>query len=278
MKITIICTRSNKADYSASQTLIDKLVQRNVDVFEHVSERALHGDFGTYFGKRDATGFPFDSDVIVVFGGDGSIIHMASACAPYGCAVLGVNCGRLGYLADTDEVTDELADRLASGDYAVETRMMLEITAGNETRRALNDLAVRGKNASGIVEIEALCGGESLGVYRCDGMIVASPTGSTAYSLSAGGSVVDPALRCLCLTPVCAHSLTARPLILAPDKTVTLVNKNSRNGMLQAAADGSAIADLPFGASASVCVSKTEARFVRTEDHSFFDTLRKKLV
>lgn len=217
------------------------------------------------------------SDMMIVFGGDGSIIHRTAAAASYGCPVLGINKGRIGYLADADRADEKFVSRILEKRYVVEERMMLEVQSGDKGVLALNDLVVSRSEHSGVSEIEVICGSESVGLYRCDGMILATPTGSTAYSLSAGGSVVDPSLDCLCLTPVCAHSLSARPVIFHPDSVIKIVNRERGGKSLSAAFDGKMMSPLSAGEALTVRKSRTKAKLVRLFNRCFCETLRAKI-
>ena len=230
-----------------------------------------------------AQGLDHGCDAVIALGGDGFIMNTASRIARNGGAVLGVNCGHLGYLSAEETLNEHMLRQLLSGKYTVSERMMIEIEREDGERcDAVNDVTlVRSHNlpgAMGVTEIEVLCDGRSLGCYRADGMIVATPTGSTAYSLSAGGSIVDPDLQCLCLTPVCAHSLSARPMILSPERTLTLINRDRRRNPLIAAFDGANNVKLNAGEKLYVRRSERKARFILTEEGFFFDILRKKLL
>ncbi len=217
------------------------------------------------------------SDMVIVLGGDGSIIHQTAAAAPYGCPVLGVNRGRIGYLANADRIDEEFVERLLNRKYVIEERMMIEVESGGRRTYALNDVVVSRNGKAGVSEIEVECGKKSVGLYRCDGMIVATPTGSTAYSLSAGGSVVDPSLDCLCLTPVCAHSLSARPVIFHPDSVLRILNRERDGKNLLAAFDGKTVCTLAAGEAVTVRRSSIRAKLVRLFDGFFCETLRAKI-
>ena len=222
------------------------------------------------------------ADLAIAFGGDGLILRVARFAAFRGVPVLGVNCGHLGYLAALKETSSEAARRLLKGEYTVNERMMLEASLDQAEFNAINDLtltrAAEYLQHLGITEIEVLCDSNSLGCYRADGMIVSTPTGSTAYSLSSGGSVVDPDLCCLCLTPICAHSLSARPVILAPGHTLTLVNRDRSGQDLLVAADGVIESRLAVNETIRVRASDRKAKFIDFGDGFFFNTLRRKLV
>ena len=216
-------------------------------------------------------------DLVIVFGGDGSLIHTASEASEDGVPVLGVRRGHLGYLTEISDLTCETIQKLLEGDYRVEERTMLSFAGSNRAGRVLNDVVVTVDSHLTVAEIEAVCHGESLGIYRCDGLIVATPTGSTAYSLSAGGSVVDPKLDCICFTPICSHSLAGRPLIFSSDSSIELINRGRYTDPLTCYADGNAFCELKPGESILIRKSKNKARLVRFGNAAFYQTVRQKL-
>lgn len=168
------------------------------------------------------------ADAVVVLGGDGALLHAARQAAPLGVAVLGVNVGRLGFLAEVEASEfPSMLQSLVEGDFRVEERMMVEALLMREEREsgsflALNDVVVARSTFSRIARLEARAGDAVIGSFPADGLIVATPTGSTAYSLSAGGPIVHPLLDCLVITPICPHSLAARPVVIRPEETVTI--------------------------------------------------------
>ncbi|MBP3322406.1 MAG: NAD(+)/NADH kinase [Clostridia bacterium] len=267
MKIAVILGRIEQKDKCAAEQLMAYLRFRGEDA-------TLYEPF-TCKNEDDA---PYKSDLIFVLGGDGAIIHAAERAAAYGTPILGVNYGHLGYLAEMDRLDLLLIDKVLSGEYTVEERMMLKVSLEGESGYALNDLVVSRNGMAGVVEVEVFCNGRSVGNYRCDGMIVATPTGSTAYSLSAGGSVVDPSLSCFCLTPVCAHSFTARPLIFSPDSLLRIRNTDRLSRSMLCALDGCRERTLEAGQALTIEKSPYGARFVRLTDRGFYDTLREKMM
>ena len=163
-----------------------------------------------------------NADLAIVIGGDGSMLECTRLAAPAGVPVLGINMGRVGYMTELEMDELELLDKVFSGEYTLDTRSMLSVVIKSESgnvkfrAHALNEAVIANGAAARMVDIELYDGDELVTQYRADGLVIATPTGSTAYSLSAGGPIVDPKLSCLCVTPVCPHSLTARPLIF-PD-------------------------------------------------------------
>ncbi len=167
-------------------------------------------------------------NVVVVFGGDGTILRTARAAAPHGIPILGVNLGAFGFLAEVNGPEVEHAlHRLLEGDYQLDERMMLRSRVeqpGRSTQEflALNDIVVTKSGYARLLKLRTFVNGEHLATHLADGMIVATPTGSTAYSLSAGGPIVHPAVDGIVLTPICAHTLNARAVVVSGTDTVTI--------------------------------------------------------
>ena len=185
-----------------------------------------------------------EADILIALGGDGTILEVARRASQKGTPILGINLGRLGYMAELELGELDLLDHLIDGTYTLERRSMLRIellSANNELRSfcyALNDAVVSNGSVSRIVDMELFEGGNSVTTYRADGLIVATPTGSTAYSMSAGGAIVDPRVSCICVTPICPHSFIARPLIFSDDAVLELKNICAREKMLYLTVDG----------------------------------------
>jgi NAD+ kinase len=216
-------------------------------------------------------------DVVVALGGDGTMLRAAGAAARRGVPVLGVNLGRMGFLSSAESGSLGLALAvLQAGDYRIEPRRMLEGQASLEGERlvgalALNEIVVEKATPSRVIDIELSVGGEEVATYTADGFIVASSTGSTAYSLSAGGPVVEPELDVMVLTPVCAHSIRWRSIIVGPHRAVA-VRLTQGGGAL--VADGQPVAMLPDGATVSVRPHPEPLRLVRLKEDGFFSRFR----
>ena len=166
------------------------------------------------------------ADLVVTVGGDGTLISYAKKAAENGLAVVGVNAGRLGFLTDIESDNLELLEKIIKGEYKTENRMMLQVEVVENgktvsTTTALNDVIVSAADVARLADIDVLVGEDTIS-YRADGIIVSTPTGSTAYSMSAGGPIIDPAVRCFNITPICSHSLTARPIIISADDVIKI--------------------------------------------------------
>lgn len=224
-----------------------------------------------------------EADIIVVLGGDGSILEAARRAATRGTPILGINFGRLGYMAELEAGELDLLHRLFTGDYTLDRRMMLRVDllgSGGELKSfcyALNDAVVSNGSVARVIDLELSENGEVVTAYRADGLIVATPTGSTAYSMSAGGAIVDPAVPCFCVTPICPHSFAARPLIF-PDRSVLEIrNTCAREKMLYLTVDGRMSFELLRGQSVRVTRSKLETRLIRFRRNGFYRVLCRKL-
>ena len=222
-------------------------------------------------------------DAVVVLGGDGAILESARRAAPYNTPILGLNLGRLGYMAELElGELDELS-KIISGEYRLDKRSMLNIELINvngEIRKkeyALNDAVLSNGSISRVVDIELSEGGVHIANYRSDGMIVSTPTGSTAYSLSAGGAIVDPRLACLCVTPICAHSLYARPMIFPDSACLEIKNVCQREKTLFLTVDGRINYELIIGERVRITRSPLTTSFIRLKEGSFYDRLRQKM-
>jgi NAD+ kinase len=237
------------------------------------------------FAGTDARFLPQDRmlescDLVIAVGGDGSIIYAAHKAIGAGKPVLGINAGRLAFLAGLEQHELPLLRRLLTGEYTTERRMLLQariLQNGNVLHEALciNDAIFSRMGAAKLTGVQVLVNGRETCSYLGDGVIVATPTGSTAYSLSAGGPIVDPSLESLLLTPICPHSLSGRTLLFAPQTELTL--RATTDSALGLTCDG---ADpLPVPRDAEVCIrrAETSAYFIRIKTDSFIDIYHTKM-
>ena len=219
-------------------------------------------------------------DAILVFGGDGTMLRVARVVAGNDVAILGVNVGHLGFLTSVAPAAlEETLGLLGQGRFSLDERALLEATvqrsAHVSVETALNDLVLSRGAASRLIELEVAVNDEIVTRYRCDGLIVSSPTGSTAYSVSAGGSVVSPDAEVLVLTPICPHTLSIRPIVVSLASTVR-VRLCRVHGEVSLSADGQVQSALGAGDTVEVRRSRRSIRLIRPEGSSFFATLRTK--
>ena len=222
-------------------------------------------------------------DAMLTLGGDGTLLRAARLVDERAVPILGVNLGRLGFLTCCPaSQLEEALRRLAARDYVVENRMTLDArvtdSAGGDRQRwrALNDVVLHKGGFARVVAVRVEADGETIGQFSADGVVIATPTGSTAYNLSAGGPVVVPTLETILLTPVSAHTLALRPLVLPPASQVTL-RANDGPDELLVTVDGQVGCTFSAGESLVVRRSHAPVPIVRFPEHSFFSTMREKL-
>ena len=219
-------------------------------------------------------------DLLLTVGGDGTILHNVKYAVRYGKPILGVNSGRVGYLAQVEPNEIGFLSRLASEEYGIERRMLLQIQVEGdpETYLALNDVVVSKGGLSRLVDLEILGDGQPVGSYRADGLIFATPTGSTAYSLSAGGPIVDPGIDTILMTPICPHSLYARSVLLSPQVELEVCGRYVNNlDRLVVSVDGDRVRTLECDRKVRIRRAEEAAQFVQFAEKTFNGILNVKL-
>ena len=273
--VGIYWNSSKSLGLGVAERLIDMLRQRGVAV-------CLNADLNAMMGLTDCLVDRFDRcQLLIVLGGDGTILSGLDHAIENDLPILGINLGRLGFLTEleTDELDEGVIDRLLNGDYTVDTRttMMVE---GWDYRKffALNDIVItRATSSVRILSLEYEANGAMVDCISGDGLIVATATGSTAYSLSAGGPVVLPGLECFVLTPICPHTLNARPVVVSADERITVRMVDDRGGA-QAVLDGRRAIMLDRDhPEITIRRSIRQARFVRLNEKNYYGLLRSKL-
>ena len=222
-----------------------------------------------------------NADMVICFGGDGTLLHMAKAATRQGVPVLGVNIGTMGFMAELESTELSELARIANDDYTIDNRMMLDVTVQRDRDiifhdLCLNDVAITKGAVARIVHLEVKC--DDIQAMECggDGIIVATPTGSTAYSLSAGGPIVEPDAHSILITPICAHDVVSR-CIVASDKrkvSVAMTRNARRNAYLSV--DGGKALRMNMGDVAMIHKSDLCAKLVRLKDRSFYDVVNMK--
>jgi NAD+ kinase len=223
------------------------------------------------------------ADLVVVLGGDGTLLAVARAIGDRDVPILGVNLGTLGYLAEVSR--EELFPTLEAvlvGRFPVEERLRFDVAVEHEGRRvgsyiALNDAVISNTALSRMVHLETRADGAEVTTYHADGLILATPTGSTAYSLSAGGPVLLPSMQAMVLTPISAHTLTQRPLVLPPSCLVEITVTDARGGEVHLTVDGQVGRELSEGDRVAVRRSSHPARLLVPPGRNRFEVMRAKL-
>jgi NAD+ kinase len=222
-------------------------------------------------------------DLVISVGGDGTILHTARAVFPYGVPLLGINMGRLGFLADLPpgRIEEEL-DRIFAGDYVAEERCLLSyrILRGEEclhASSALNDCVLQKWNTASLIDFDTYIDDDFLLRQRGDGLIVSTPTGSTAYALAGGGPILTPGLDAILLVPICPHTLTNRPIVLQGNARITVLVKTARPDDARFTADGEDIVNLQPEDRIEIRQHESRVRLLHPPSYSHFANLRAKL-
>ena len=222
------------------------------------------------------------ADVLVCFGGDGTILHAAKEANACRVPVLGVNLGSVGFMAELEQGELSMLARLAGGKYTLEERMMLDVTVRREGKvlysdLALNDAAVTKGAVARVVGLEVYGDKTLISSFSADGVVVSTPTGSTAYAMSAGGPIVEPTAENIIVTPICPHALTARPIVLGRGRTVSVKLGRMTRRNVYLSVDGGQAFRLNGSDTVELRESRSKTRLVRVTGRSFYEILNHKL-
>ena len=285
MRIALFGKNVQKEDMTYMQSLLDRIAERTgsilicEDFFNEIrNEITLPKDcnlklFSSH-GRED-----LQADILFSLGGDGTLLDTLSFCKGKDTAVLGINFGHLGFLTSVGrEDCNGLLDKLENGYFKIEEHSLLkaEATELSEVKYAINEICVRSLSPSALLETEVFVDGEYLSTYSSDGLILATPTGSTAYSMSCGGPIISPQSKCLCLTPIAPHNLTHRPLIIPEDSEIEFDINHSESCISLHSDSQNHILHSP----AKIIISKAGfvLKLVRMENQTFFSAIRNKLM
>ena len=266
---------SKSSGLDVAGRLIGLLRRRGVEI---VLDDELNGALN---GSDCVVGHFDRCQLLIALGGDGTMLSALDRAIPNDLPILGINLGRLGFLTqlETDELNEGVVDRLLAEDYGLDTRTTMTVEGEDHLRYfALNDIIItRATPTVRILSLEYEANGNLVDCISGDGLIVATATGSTAYSLSAGGPVVLPGLDCFVLTPICPHTLNARPVVVSADERITVRMVDDRGGA-QAVLDGRRVIPLDRERKEiTISRSPRQARFVRLNEKNYFGLLRSKL-
>lgn len=222
------------------------------------------------------------ADMLICFGGDGTILHAARDATLHKVPILGINLGSVGFMAELERSELPLLAPLAHGIYTIEERMMLDVKVLRGDRLisqdiALNDAVISKGSMARVAEMEVLADRVKVTSITGDGVIIATPTGSTAYSMSAGGPIVEPTSKSIIVTPVCAHQLAVRAMVLAPERVVTVQLPRGNRKYLYLSVDGGKAVRLTGGDRVEIGSSQRATQLVRLADRSFYQIINQKL-
>ena len=222
------------------------------------------------------------ADMLICFGGDGTILHAAKDATPHDIPILGVNMGSVGFMAELEHSELTLLSRLIEGNYEVEERMMLEARVIRDGKivfceTALNDAVLTKGAVARVLDLEVTGDRVAISAFSGDGLIVSTPTGSTAYSMAAGGPIVEPTARNIIITPICAHSLRVKPMVLDRHRTVGIRLEHGSRRSAYLSVDGGRAFKVLSGDRVEVCRADKVTRLVKLTGRSFYELVHQKL-
>jgi NAD+ kinase len=270
-KIGLVVNRKKDTDLSVTRRVIEKLMSQGLEIYAELEVKPELSDIKdlnfTDLGE-------FRCDLIIVLGGDGSVIDASGIAISSDAPILGINLGKVGYLSEVDKDNLSLLDGIPDGKYDIEQKMLLSVR-GIEGRYAVNDVVVTHESYLGIGEFKIQDSSGNSISYRADGIIISTPQGSTAYSLSAGGPIIAHGVEGIILTPVAPHSFFNRSVIFNEDDELTVTNVG--NGELKVAIDGRYVDKLENGQSLTVKRADRQLKMLTFSQNSMFTTLFKKM-
>lgn len=281
MKIAVVQRKDNKIAPERVFPLFDRI---NAGGAELIVPMNLCGFYSAYQGTMTFAPEGIEAlspDLIIVLGGDGSIISAAREFNSI--PIIGFNFGNLAYMAELEITEEDMIDRLVRGDYEVEERIMLDASVhrGDSvipmSGPAFNDLVLSNGPVPHIITFDLVLDGVRAQSYKSDGMIIATPSGSTAYSMSAGGPVLDPSLDCIVATPICPHSIGQRPVVLSSSVEIRLDRIEWRKDNVYLSADGNEVIVLQPGDVVRVCRSAEKAKLAHVKKSQFLTVLNEKM-
>ncbi len=278
--IALLGRYSDPAVRDSLLTLAEYLANTGVHVLVDANADMDYGSVSVH--ASTAEDLPNQADLIIVVGGDGSMLRATHLVAGRHVPLLGINRGRLGFLADvTPNQAVEHVGQIIAGNYESESRLMLEahLVDGNTKIAsciALNDVVMQRGNTGRMLDVETWIDGRFVNTHGGDGLIVSTPTGSTAYALSCGGPIVDPSLDALVLVPICPHTLSDRPIVV-PTSSQIEIGLRADKGGAQITCDGRALGEINAGQKLRVCAAEQRINMIHPAGYDYFRVLRSKL-
>ena len=280
MKIALIPNMTRRNTPDVTKELLKEFEKLGVTVFLDESFKSYFGDCD-YINYCSVEEYIENCEIVVTVGGDGTFIKSAKLSAEKSKPLLCINAGKLAYLAGLESSEFSLLQEIVNGNFKTEKRMMLTATIIDKSGKilyhsnCLNDAVVSRSGNIRIMKLSINCNDAPLMDYRADGVIVSTPTGSTAYSLSAGGPIVDPELESILMTPICPHSLVGRSLVFRPNAVLGI--SSAENVTLCLSADGAQPQKIEPGCRAEIAAAEFTADFIRIKSENFIDILYRKL-
>ena len=269
------------------------VTEKIIEMFADESVRLILPDYTKKYLKNiQNVSFASDDylmeecDIVIAVGGDGTVTSYASDAAKHNKPILGINAGHLGFLSGLEKNELSSLSCLLTGEYKIKQRIMLRAAVFDEQGNVLsseycvNDAFIGRAHHSRMVDLRVELDNKLLSDYRADGVIIATPTGSTAYSMSAGGPVVDPHIECMIVTPVCSHSLTARSVVCSSESTIVIKNHSSANDVRPIAliTDSKEAIEIPYGGKVEIKKAEIPVSFISIKKQSFYEVLKEKMI
>lgn len=282
LKIAILPNLSKKDADIYAQKLIKKVLSLG-------SKPMMLEKQGKYFNDNNIKIYKemdeliSDCDTVITIGGDGTIIHKAKYAAKFSKPILGLNLGRVGFVAELEKTEIDEIENLVEGKYEIENRAMLYVNITNKIDSfdikefyALNDVVISKSAYSGVVDLNVFLNGNKMNRYIADGIILSTPTGSTAYSLSAGGPIIEPKLDCILLTPICQHSMLSRSVIFNRESKIDINTRLRRKDEVFLSVDGRDTTLINDNNTVSISLSDTKVKLIKLKKYNFYEVLDQK--
>lgn len=273
MNIAIVFGNKRNNSNGYIQNILNTLTSRGINVFADECYTFELKDTNVNFVNYEEL-YQL-GDVILAVGGDGTIIHVAKEASQWDKPVMGINSGRLGFLASMEQNQPDMLLNLINGEYEISKRMMLEVDIDGKKILALNDISINRALDSPIVDYSVRNSNFNIFKYRSDGIIVATPTGSTAYALSAGGPVIDSSLECIEITPICAHCVSPKSIVLSAKDDIFVNYSLKENSEIFVLVDGNICAKKDLSGCLSLKKSKRYANFIVLKNRNFYKNINK---
>ena len=281
MKIAILPNLNKENAHMHTVRIIKRLLELQADILMYAKYKDFF-NFDKILFYDDFYKMVACCDVVITIGGDGTIIHAAKHAAIANKPLLGINLGRIGFVAGLEIDELDRLQQLITGNYKLEKRMMLAVTINADDKKekiyALNDVVISRGSLSRIIDLNVCFNDNKICGYRADGLIISTPTGSTAYSLSAGGPVIEPLMRCMLLTPICSHSLFSRSVLFGEDAklSVQAASRDDDNEVFLTI-DGETSIQLNTGDSIDITIADIDVNLIKLKDKDFYEILNEKL-
>lgn len=281
MIFSIFPNLNNTSVKAILSDVISALLNLNADIYLPIEYKDTYNGIDICFGDYDE--IMSACDIAVAIGGDGTTLNVAKKASLKNKPVLGINAGRLGFMSGIERDELNLLENLVSGNYKIDERMMLkarifEDNVQKSVHHCLNDIVISRGNFARLIDISVICDGRNVSNTRADGVIIATPTGSTAYSMAAGGPVVSPEADCIIETPICPHSLMDRSIIFSADKELIIKASNDVRNIPILTVDGQEAVNLSPESEIHVSVSELKTKLIKLKPENFYEILNKKII